>query len=153
MADDQKPKPKKQLGKRKADLARRGRIIAGEILNGSSTTEAIKSAGYSESYAKACHKDILNHPEIKQTFTDILNAAGLTDEHIAERIRELSGAKETRFFQKDGIVTDEREVEALGVQADMIQFAARLKGHLTDKSQVVGDITVRVVSYADPEKA
>lgn len=148
MADEQKPK-QKQLGKRKADLARRGRIIAGEILNGSSTTEAIKSAGYSESYAKACHKEILNHPEIKQTFTDILSAAGLTDEHIADRIRELSGAKEIKFFQKDGIVTDQREVEALGIQSDMIQFAARLKGHLTDKVQASGDVKITVVNYAE----
>jgi len=64
----------------------------------------------------------------------------MTDEYLSKRIQELSEAKETKFFQKDGIVTDQRDVEALGIQADMIQFSAKLKGHLIDKLDISGNL-------------
>jgi len=124
---------KKQLGKTKADLKHRARKIVAGILKGQTEVEAIKSAGYSEGYAITGKKDILNNPEIKKTFAQILEKAGLTDDYLAERIKQLSEAKETKFFQEKGIVTEIREVEALGIQSEMIQFGAKLKGHLAEK--------------------
>ena len=63
-----------------------------------------------------------------------MNKAGLTDEAIAQRIRQLSEAKETKFFSDKGIVTETREVEALSIQADMIKFAAKAKGLVSERS-------------------
>jgi len=138
--------PKTQLSKSKSDLRRRGRIIAKSLLEGKSTTQACKDAGYSDSYAKTRQDDIIGNPKIQQSFHQILDAAGLTDDHIAARIKELSAAKETKFFSDKGIVIETREVEALGIQSDMVQFAARLKGHLVDKLEHSGgiDLTERL---------
>jgi len=131
----QKPHP----GKTKRAIRQRGKLIARAILEGKSDTQACKDAGYSDSYANSHKKEIMNNPEIKKSFTAIMDAAGLTDEHIAARIKELSTAKETKFFADKGKVVETRDVEALGTQADMIQFAARLKGHLVDKTEVKVD--------------
>ena len=129
-------KPKqKQLGKTKGDLKRRARIIAAEIINGKSETEALKCAGYSHTSALNHKNEICNNVVIKQTFTQILESAGLTDSYIADRIKQLSEAKETKFFADKGIVTETREVSALGIQANMIEFAAKLKGHLVEKRE------------------
>jgi len=150
MADD-KPK-QKQVGKTKSALEGRARKIAKSILAGKPETQALKDAGYSESYATHHKGAILSNPVIQATFTSILEKAGLTDDYIADRVKELSEAKETKYFQKDGRVTDEREVDALGVQADMVQFAAKLKGHLTEKVQSTSDVTVGG-SLEDTERA
>lgn len=129
---EQKP----HTGKTKRALRQRGKLIAKSILEGKSDTRACKDAGYSESYANSHKKEIMNNPEIQKGFTAILEAAGLTDEYLSRRIKELAEAKETKFFADKGVVITERNVEALGIQSDMIQFAARLKGHLVDKSEV-----------------
>uniref|UniRef100_A0A6H1ZZT3 Terminase n=1 Tax=viral metagenome TaxID=1070528 RepID=A0A6H1ZZT3_9ZZZZ len=127
--NEQLEKPKqKQLGKTKNDLRRRARKIANAIIEGKSETEALKCAGYSASYALTRKKEILNNPHITKTFASILDAAGLTDDYLAGRIKQLAEAKETKFFQEKGVVTETREVDALGIQADMIQFGAKLRG-------------------------
>jgi hypothetical protein len=133
-AQEKKPAKKKPLGKTKADLRRRARIVAKEVINGASVTEALVTAGYSKAYALTSSTEIVNNPVVKATFNQLLDKAGLTDEQIAARIRQLSEAKETKFFSEKGIVTDEREVEALSIQADMVKFAAKVKGHVIDRS-------------------
>lgn len=117
---------------------KRRKFVAG-LLAGKSQTKAAISAGYSKKCAKSIASEILTKPDVKATFAELLDKAGLTDDHLAARIKELSAAKETKFFQKDGIVTDQRDVEALGVQSDMVQFATKLKGHLVDRLDVTLD--------------
>ena len=65
-----------------------------------------------------------------------MDEAGITDTSLAADINRLRHAKETKFFSEKGIVTDEREVEALSIQADMTKFAAKVKGHVTDKTSI-----------------
>ena len=89
---------------------------------------------YTAKTAIAKHDEIVNNSKFKQTFSEIMNKAGLTDEAIAQRIRQLSEAKETKFFSDKGIVTETREVEALSIQADMIKFAAKAKGLVSERS-------------------
>ena len=49
-------------------------------------------------------------------------------------------AKKIEYFQKDGIVTDEREVEALETQRKTLELTTKLKGHLKERSE--GDINI-----------
>ena len=128
------PTKKKQLGKTKADLRKRARIAAKEVINGAPIVQALQTAGYTQQTAIQHSEEILNNPTIKKTFNQLLDKAGLTDDTIAARINELSNATETKFFSDKGIVTDQREVKALSIQADMVKFAAKVKGHVVERS-------------------
>jgi phage terminase small subunit len=134
------PKPtkvkQKQLGKTKNDLKRRARVIAQEIISGETESNALIKAGYSPSYAQHHSDGILTNPTIKQTFQTILAQANVTDERLADKIDVLLEAKEVKHFVHQGEVKDQREVEALQIQADMVKFAAKLRGHVVDKSSV-----------------
>jgi DNA-binding CsgD family transcriptional regulator len=136
----QQPPPKtkqiqrQHVGKGKRELKARAKTIALSILEGQSATEALITAGYSEGYATHHKESILANPTIHKTFVTILEAAGVTDEKIADKIRGLIDAKETKFFSHQGEVTDSREVEALAIQSNMVQFAAKLKGHVVERS-------------------
>jgi len=152
------PKPKqKQLGKTKGDLRRRARRIVKGLIEGKSETEVLRSVGYSNTSALNGKKEIFNNPVMKKIFTEVLEKAGLSDAYLAERIKQLSEAKETKFFQEKGIVIETREVEALGIQSNMIEFATKLKGHLVEKhifpdekgrpQRIDGGI------FSDPERA
>ena len=133
-----KPKKikKKNLGKTKTDLKRRARIIAKELIKGSRAVKALEKAGYSRNYALTSSTEILKNPVIQRTFKKILDDAGLDDEALAAKIAQLCVAKETKFFSEKGMVIDEREVEALSIQADMIKHVTKLKGYVTDKTSV-----------------
>ncbi len=127
---------KNGLSETKKAVSVRARKLIKARIDGKTLQEAGEIAGYSKQSAQQQACELLKKPEVKATFAEILSAAGLTDEHLAKRINELSIAKEKKFFAHKGIVIEEREVEALGTQAEMIQFATRLKGHLVDKIQV-----------------
>jgi len=144
-----KPPKQKQLGKTKSDLKRRARIAAQAIIAGQDTTSALVTAGYSKGTALTNSTQILNNPVVKQTFNDLLDKAGLSDDALARRISELSRAKEVKFFADKGIVTDQREVEALSIQADMVKFAAKVKGHVVDRhvTESQGNTYIDLSSY------
>jgi hypothetical protein len=123
----------KRLCKTKAAVRQRAKIIAQEMFNGSTAIDAVIKAGYSKDTAVT---NIINNPIVKKTFNELLDKAGLTDDKIALRMKELSEAKETKFFSHEGEVVETREVDALSIQADMIKFAAKVKGY--DKSSSPG---------------
>jgi phage terminase small subunit len=129
-------KERKQLGKTKNDLKRRAKVIAREVIAGNTETNALIKAGYSPSYAQHHSDVILTNPTIKQTFQELLAKANVTDDRIAEKIDTLLDAKEVKHFAYQGEVKDQREVEALQIQAEMVKFAAKLRGHVVDKSSV-----------------
>jgi hypothetical protein len=132
-AQSSKPTKQKHISKTKQSVKHRAKIIAREMINGATAAEALITAGYSKTNATTT---ILNNPIVKQTFNDLLDKAGLSDDVLAERIRFMANdAKETKYFADKGIVTDQREVEALSIQADMLKFAAKVKGHVIDKQQ------------------
>ena len=126
--------PQKQLGKTKDDLRRRAMIAAHEIVKGATTTAALIVAGYSEKMAQGHSAEILRNPVVASTFREILDAAGVSDRRIAEKISSLLDAKETRFFCTEGTVTDERTVADNATQMRATEFAAKLRGHAVDKA-------------------
>ncbi len=141
---------KKRLGKSRKAVAYRKRKIISEIIEGKTLQAAGESAGYSKESAASQACQMVQESKKDGTFTRILEAAGLTDEYLAARIKQLAEAKETKFFQKDGFVIETREVAALGIQADMIQFGTKLRGHLVDKVSV--DFDPLSAALAEDEK-
>jgi hypothetical protein len=125
---------KKALGKTRKELKHRARIIAKEMLNGSSQTAACVKAGYSTTTSLCKSTAIVNNSLVKKTFNEILEKSGLTDEAISEKINSLVHAKETKFFSDKGVITDQVDVDALSIQADMVKFAAKIKGHVVERS-------------------
>jgi hypothetical protein len=54
---------------------------------------------------------------------------GLTDEALIEKhLKPLLQAKETKFFQHKGRVTDSRQVPAHGIRLNALDMAFRLRG-------------------------
>ena len=69
---------------------------------------------------------------------------GLTDEFLAEKIRSLLDAETVQYFQRDGVVTDERIVPALETQRKTAELVARLRGHLREQTQ--GDVNIGMMA-------
>ncbi len=50
-----------------------------------------------------------------------LDDVGLSENALKQKLHKLVHAKETKFFQKDGLVVETREVEALEIQRRSVQ--------------------------------
>jgi len=142
-------KPKQQLGKTKNDLRRRARIIAKSLLEGQSVTESIKSAGYTHASALNHKNEICNNPVIAKTIREIYENGGISDDYLREKHKALLEAKEMKFFQENGIVTDSREVDDNGTRLGALKLAHQLKGNLVEKTQEMGELVIKVVRYGD----
>ena len=117
----------------RVELKRKAKIIAKEVINGATPTSAVVTAGYSP---KTNVNQIMHSKEVQRTFNQILEKTGLTDDKIAEKLKSLFNAKETKFFADKGIVTDQREVESNTIQLDTVKTLLKVKGHITDKSVI-----------------
>ena len=98
-------------------------------LEGKTVAAAAKIAGFNPQYTSV----VLKKPQVKEKFTELLEKAGLSDDYLSNKFKQLSSAKEIKYFSDKGIVTDEREVEALETQRRTTEFIAKLKGHLVEK--------------------
>jgi len=132
--------PKTQLGKTKWDLKKRAKKFTQALLCGESEKQALITAGYTKATATVGDCALLNNPSHLKPFISILTEEGVTDKFLAEKTRLLLNAKKIEYFQKDGKVTDEREVEALETQRKTLELATKLKGHLKERSE--GDINI-----------
>jgi len=74
-------------------------------------------------------------------FAARLDEVGATDRAI-QVIFELLNAKETKFFQKDGVVTAKRTVVAHGPRADGVKLLMAARGlKAPEKHEVKADLT------------
>ena len=64
-----------------------------------------------------------------------LDEYGLSENRLKLKLVDLTQAKETKFFQKDGKVTDQREVEALEIQRKTLDMALKVQGLYTDSRE------------------
>jgi len=135
--------PTTQLPKSKYDIKRRAKIFTQSLLAGESRTQALVSAGYSLETAKTGDCALLKNPQYSKGFISILTEEGVTDKFLAAKTKALLDATKTEYFQKDGKVTDEREVAALETQRKTLELAAKLKGHLKERSE--GDINISLM--------
>lgn len=118
----------------------RRRKLIEACLDGKNLKEVAISTGLSPATAQSQASDILKRPEVRASFACILEQEGLSDNVLAKKIDSLLNAQNTQYFQKDGIVTDERVVPAHETQRKTLELATRLKGHLKDQSS--GDINI-----------
>lgn len=91
--------------------------------------EAARAAGYkanSEAALRAIGSQ--NFTKLSTEIDKWLNEAGLSENALKIKLLGLLEAKETKFFQKDGVVTDERNVEALETQRRTLDMALKIKG-------------------------
>ena len=89
--------------------------------------------------------------KLQAKIPDIMDRLGLTDEHLLDkRLKPLLEANEMKFFQKDGNVTDEREVEANDIRLRALDMAFKLRGSYQDADDLdakrYGDINVQIVN-------
>lgn len=128
------PRKSVVMGKGKTALALRGRFIAKALAEGKSPTEALVSVGYSPNNVERKTEQIFNQPIIKKTIAEIFDKAGLTDDFIAEQLRELATAKKKLFFATQGKVTDEREIADSTTRLAALALTSKVKGLVIDKS-------------------
>jgi hypothetical protein len=75
-----------------------------------------------------------------------MDDVGLTERALIDKhLVPLLNARETRFFQHNGKVTDLRTVAALGIRKDALDMAFRLRGSYAPKDPQIAAIGVKVV--------
>jgi len=139
-------------------MMRRAKILEAAI-DGKDIKKAAIETGLSPKTAADQASKILHDPITQRTFKMILDEEGVSDKFLAQKIRNLMDAKQTLYFQKDGQVTDERQIEALETQRKTCELVAKLKGHLRDQSQVdiniglMALVVAAVRAEAEPDEA
>jgi hypothetical protein len=64
---------------------------------------------------------------VQEAFRVLLHKAGATDQKLAQRLAEGLDAVETKFFQKEGRVTDSRNVINWSERRNYLELACRIK--------------------------
>ncbi len=106
------------------------------IRDGKSMRQAALQAGYSEDTASNAYRQLM--PRTRALFGALLEDHIPLDEQ-ARLLAEGMKAKETKFFAKDGIVTDEREVIAWGARHAFMELAQKVHGHLPERMELTGE--------------
>ena len=133
--------------------ARRKKIIEG-IIEGRTQKQAGIESGLSPKTAESQVCEILKEPKVRESFQKLLDKI-IPDEVLGHKINALLHAKETKYFADKGIVTDQRDVDALSIQADMVKHVTKLKGYQIDRAEIGLDITAieLILSALPPEYA
>ena len=91
------------------------------------TNESFRSVGY-QNFTKL-------HYRVEKWFDDI----GMSDNSLKIKLLKLLEAKETKFFQYQGEVTDQREVEASEIQLKTLDMILKIKGmYAPNKRELTG---------------
>ena len=127
-----KPPQKSAPRARARNLTIKQRKFLAATLEGKSSSQAARDAGYSESSSR--HADrILERPTVKAAIEDILEAAGIGDELLAQRMRQGLDAtvvhQATRYSRREVLVD-------FSERREMTELVLRVKGLLVEKHQV-----------------
>lgn len=121
--------PKQADSKEVVKLTDKQRKLVKGVARGDSLGKAAREAGYSSTGNASVAMST-----IREKFPQLMNRLGLTDESLVnDYLRPGMTAHETEFFQKDGIVTDEREVIAWPIRMRALDMAFNLKGSYAPK--------------------
>jgi NCAIR mutase (PurE)-related protein len=116
--------------KRKRMTRLQKRVMRARLLHPDETqTEIGRRVGAKQKHVGS----ILRKDHVKQTMSEIMDKAGLTDEFIAKKVKSLANAKTTKFFAHEGRVVDEKTVDDNGTQLAATSLAADIKGHKQKK--------------------
>ena len=102
--------------------------------------EAAKAAGY-----KTTNEDSLrqigcqNFTKLTDMIKNWLDEAGLSENALKIKLLNLMEAHEIKFFQHEGIVTDQREVAAIETQRRALDMAFKVRGmYAAEKRELTG---------------
>ncbi len=113
-------------------------------------TRSAKAAGYTaKNYGALGRRGSENKEKHKKKINRWIDEVGLSEETLKLKLKTLLEARETVFFQKDGIVTDQRTVVANETQRRTLDMALKVKGsYQADKlnSADVDRVADRIVS-------
>lgn len=115
-------------------------VLADAVAAGMSITDAGQLAGY---HSVQNASDALQ--SIRNKMIADLGAVGVGTRALALKIKEKLDAKETKLFQKDGIITDAIDLEAHGVQLHAVELAADILGLRGDKDAAAHIGTVNIM--------
>jgi DNA-binding CsgD family transcriptional regulator len=131
--------PRKHALKGMVAKLRRREIIEA-CLDGRDPKQVAIDMGISPKTADCQTSRIINSPAAKESFVRILEDEGLTDGHLAGKIKSLMDAEHTIYSQWKGKFTDSRKVPALETQRKTVETVLKLKGHLKEQSS--GDVNI-----------
>lgn len=94
---------------------------------------AALAAGYAPNTARANGYKLQRDCEAE--ISRWMDESGLSKNRLFTKLLQLIEAKETKFFQKDGLVCETREVAALHIQLKALELAMRCKGMLDTEKQ------------------
>ena len=108
-------------------LNRKHRKLIKYVAEGMSIKDASKLCNLNEYY---CYQ-LLKKASVIKSFSELLEAQGITDLRLGNKISTLLEARK-KVFTKFGI----QEVDDNTTQFDTLKLTTQLKGHLVNKSQV-----------------
>lgn len=115
-------------------LAKNKRKYIKGLAEGKTKKQAAMDAGYAESTAEnAKHK--IETPDVRAEFQRVIRGA-VPMPLIGQRIREGIDAEETKFFQKDGAVVEQRNVIAWSERRAYTELAAEYGGYFVPRSEI-----------------
>lgn len=112
------PAPNKKVAKKRPLTIKQKKLVKG-IVAGKSQKDAAKDAGLNEQYAS----DILKKPEVKASLQELMEAAGLSDDVLLSKHKELLNAKR-------------EDVPDYQTQKSALEMAYKLKGAFVEKKEV-----------------
>ena len=119
------------------------------LVKGLSLTDAALAAGYSENCPSQSANQAIT--ALKRRLPYVMDKAGLTDEAlITKYLAPALEAKETKFAQKDGIFTDEREVIAWSPRLTALDMAFNLRGDYAKQNDLDPDHARMTVVFDIP---
>ena len=141
------------VAKHKEKLSIRERKFIKGLIAGKTPTQAMRDAGYKESTSMFMSGKKVK--DLQPVIRDLMEKRGLTDDLLLKKLEEELNAEETKFFQHEGIVCDERNVIAHGPRLDALDKAFKLKGsYAPTKGELTGKdgrpLTVEVVKFSEP---
>lgn len=103
-------------------------------------TASAKAANYRcSSEASFANVGLQNFRKLEVRIREWMDDVGFSDNRLKAKLISLLDAKETKFFQFRGSVTEEREVEALSIQLKALNIAMKAKGMFApEKKEVAG---------------
>ena len=129
-----RPRRRSKLPHRFAHLNMRERRLGELVASGKlNISEAMRQAGFSVSSQTI--RDSVNKGDIRKYVRWLLDTEGGSPLEAVRKLTSKMEAQETKFFQKDGIVTEERHVEAHAIQLDAAKTILELHGAFPDKQE------------------
>jgi hypothetical protein len=91
----------------------------------------MRVAGYKENTCRV--KQGAKLAQVMPTIQALMEKRGLTDDRLLDVLHEGLNAKKISYYQKDGIVTDEREDRDLVTAHKYLDTGLKLRGHLKER--------------------